>query len=119
MRTLLDACIQKGRHGGATVDGTPAWNVLLLNGSLRLRVSLASCRAYPDGSYHWRVPVHKGVAADFVLCALMDRGNEQMRHFLLLPVAAFIQDSLFIAELSLARYERWRFDSLDAVFGLA
>lgn len=119
MKWLIDECAAKARLGGATVASSDAWNVLLLNDTLRLRVALASCRRYPDALRRWRVPVRQGEGSDFVLCALLDRSNDDIERFILLETHTFDQGTLFICERGIARYRRQCFATLDEVFGLA
>ncbi len=118
MAQLVAQATELAMLAGAAVDPTNAWNVLLVNGSTRIRVALSSCRRYPDKVHRWRVPVHKGMAADFVVCGLMDGNNERIDRFLLIPTSTTQQGSLFLSEKSLSRGRVQSFASLAAVFGV-
>ncbi len=78
----------------------------------------SSCRHYPDGQRRWRVAIHSGSGADFVLCALMDTDNARIRCYVLLATAGIGQDSLFLSERTLVRYAAHCYATLDEVFGM-
>ncbi|SFV17966.1 recombinase family protein [Pseudoduganella namucuonensis] len=123
MRTLVEAMLarvtEKAERAGATVHRTRVWNVLLLNQSLTVKVSIASCRCYPGAWHRWRVPLTAGSAADFVLCALMDTANAEVSRYLLLASGEARGASVYLSERTVGRYARHCFASLDEVFGLA
>ncbi|QBE66387.1 hypothetical protein [Pseudoduganella lutea] len=118
MRWLIEQCMAKAQLGGATVAQSDAWNVLLLNNTPRVRIALASRRRYPDTLRHWRVPMRHDKASDFVLCALLDRGNDEIEQFMLLATETFEQGSLFVCERTIACYHQQCFATLDKVCGL-
>lgn len=49
---MMAEVIERAVRGGAIVSRTPVWNILLLNGALRVKISVASCR--------WRVALRSG-----------------------------------------------------------
>ncbi|MBB3221696.1 recombinase family protein [Pseudoduganella umbonata] len=119
MKRLIEQCAATARRGGATVAASGAWNVLLFNDTLHVRIALASSRRYPDTVCRWRVPVRKGASADFVLCALLDRRNDEIERYILVETHLCDQGSLFLSERKLAGYSQQCFATLEEVFGLA
>jgi DNA invertase Pin-like site-specific DNA recombinase len=120
MRTLVegmltDVCDKAARAGGH-VCKTPVWNILLLNDAIKLKISIASCRRYPDATRRWRVALRSGAQVDFVLCALMDTENVRIRCFLLLSTATAVKASLYLSERALVRYAAHCFTTLDEIF---
>lgn len=123
MRALIEGLLkdvgERALRAGGTICKTQAWNVLLLNDTLKLKVSIASCRRYPDSWRRWRVALRKGGYADFVLCALMDTDNVNIRCYALMATAEAAKDSLFLSERTLGRYSASCFTTLDEIFGLS
>lgn len=123
MHVMTDALIAKvsalAIQGGATVQRTPVWNVLRLNGSCDVKVSIASRRYCDDGMRRWRVPLSCGASADFVLCGLMDDRNQCIESYLLLAPSTMVKTSLLLSRRRLAQYAQANFATLDEVFGLA
>ncbi|QBE66265.1 recombinase family protein [Pseudoduganella lutea] len=116
LRDQAHACAERA---GAAVSCCRAWNVLILNDRLRVRLSVASCRCYPDTQLRWRIPAQEGEPADFVLCGMLDGANQRLGRYVLLPLAQCARGSLFLAEKAMAHWPVQHFTSLNAVFGLA
>lgn len=64
-----------------TVNHTNVWNVLRLNNSVTVKISLSSNRTFADGARRWRVPLSCGARSDFVLCGLLDQCNDKVSHY--------------------------------------
>lgn len=118
VETMLLEVQEKAVRASATVSKTSVWNVLRLNGNLTLKVSIASCRHFPDACQRWRIPMQRGSAADFVLCALMESDNVRIRCYLLLAASISTRDCLFLNERTLGAYVEHCFATMDEVFGL-
>lgn len=115
---MLDSVFEMVPIAGGTVEHTNVWNIVLLNGGLRLKVSVASCRHYPDGGRRWRVALLCGAKADFVVCALMDVDNVAVERYLLLPTAQIGKASVHLSARRAERYRSFMFETLAEVFGL-
>lgn len=115
---LLDRVVADAILAGATVKRTSVWNVLMIDESILVKVSVSSRRRCEDGCRRWRVPLSCGARADFVICALMDDSNKEIESFLLLRTASIEKDSLLLSRKKLLRYSEGLFNSLEEIFGL-
>jgi hypothetical protein len=115
---MMTEVYDKVNRAGGTVRNTAVWNILYLNDTLTLKVSIASCRQYWDSGRRWRIALRSGVRADFVLCALMDAENLRIRCYILLSTADAEKASLYLSERTIGRYTEHCFTSLDQIFGL-
>lgn len=106
----------RSREAGATVRHTSVWNVLSLNNTITVKVTLASNRSFSDGQRRWRVPISCGAKADYVLCGLLDETNEDILCYLLLATAAVSKASLLLSKKKLANYADYTFSALSELF---
>ena len=113
---MLTSVNQSAPLSGGTVARTLAWNVVFRNGTVRLKVSVASSRRYPDGSGRWRVALLIGAAANFVVRALMDPGNDRASGCFL-PRGQGRRKSLYLPTRSLQAQAASRFPLVAALFG--
>lgn len=105
-------------RAGGTVRKTSVWNILFLNDTLRLKVSVASCRRYSDMTHRWRIALRSGGDADFLLCALMDAANVDISCFVLFSTTQTTKASLYLSEHTLGRYTEQCFTKIEEIFGL-
>ncbi len=117
VEVMIAEVTERATLAGAAVQRTAVWNVLRLNDTLTVKVSIASFRRCPDRWRRWRVPLNCGAKADFVLCGLMNEANSRVSQYLLLSPAQVEKDSLYLRASKLHRYKDCCFPTLDSVFG--
>lgn len=119
IQALISKVARCANEAGATLRHTGVWNVFTINGTLTVKVTLASNRSFDDGLRRWRVPLSCGAASDFVLCGLLDEANQDVLIYLLLAPATINKGSLLLSARRLPGYADNSFPSVRAVFGLA
>ena len=123
MRTVVEQIMADTKlnaiQAGATVQATEVWNVIQLNNEVRVKISVASCRQCNDGWQRWRIPLRCGAKSDFVICGLMNDVNQQVSHYLLLPMHMLNQGSISLRKNKMPKYREHLFDTLDQIFGNA
>jgi hypothetical protein len=116
---LLDDVGRYAVLAGGTVDATAWNNIVLLNGRVLVKVAVAVCCRNGAGRSRWRVPLRLAMPADFVLCGLMDGGNQGIERYILLSSERFSHDAMFITERNIKRVANECHHSLAQVFGLS
>lgn len=114
-KELMDSVIQKAQAAGATVERTARPFVLLINGSLLLRVDASLCRNPRRGLPNWLLIVEPEL--DFIITALMDSALHTVVEYLLVPARELPQKAIYLKTTNIADYSALKCNSVGAMFG--
>ena len=77
------------------------------------------CRATPAGSLRWQIRFDVGLWPDITVAVRMDEPNQSALDYYLLPRIDMTAPHLRLAEDNGVSLDAYRFDTLEALFGLA
>lgn len=104
---------------GGTIEGPDASGLLLVNDELTLSVVIARCEEMPSGAYRWRIHFDASLAPDITVAIRMEGGNRRPRDYYLFPKLDLLGGRLRLAEENGLSVDAYRFESLEALFGLS
>ncbi|MBL7099970.1 MAG: recombinase family protein [Alphaproteobacteria bacterium] len=93
--------------------------LLLVNNEITTSVVIARCATTVPGSLRWFVRMDTGLLPDITIVARLDRANEAVLDYYLLPRLDMTIGRLRLAEANGASIDCYRFDSLEYFFELA
>ena len=106
-------------QAGGLVKQDPATDLLTVNGEFTASIVVVRCRTTPAGLLRWQIRFDLGLWPDITVAVRMDEPNQNALDYYLLP-----RIDMTVPRLRLARdngfwLDAYRFESLDALFGLA
>lgn len=114
---LLVDVIKLAVRAGATVDRTSIPLVILLNGTLTVKVDVAPPRTPRRGLRNWRIA--QDSAADFQIVGRFAPSSRSIRDFFLMSAAELVDGPIYVKDSNLSSYFGTRFEALEDIFGLA
>ena len=86
-----------------------------------MRVSIVLCRHTQTGagSSRWLVRLDASTRPDITIAVRMDATNEGIRDYYILPALDMTWENLRVAEANGIHLDTYRFDTLEAFFGMA
>jgi DNA invertase Pin-like site-specific DNA recombinase len=118
-REMIRAVIRKVQSFGGTANWVGRTRQLVINGEIRVRVYLISCDQSPAGTPYWRIHHKVQAQSDLTLAVRMDRDNQQIKDFYLLPHLEGRWEELQLMERNGIYVDAFRFQTLDFLAGLA
>jgi hypothetical protein len=106
------------KAGGRVVQNA-ATELLTINGEFTASVVIVRCRETLAGSLRWHVRFDTGLSPDITVAVRMDRMNREAIDYYLLPRLDMTVPQLRLAEHNGVSLDSYRFNSLDALFGMA
>lgn len=106
------------KAGGRVVQNA-ATELLTINGEFTASVVIVRCRETLAGSLRWHVRFDTGLSPDITVAVRMDRMNQEASDYYLLPRLDMTVPQLRLAEHNGVSLDSYRFNSLDALFGMA
>jgi hypothetical protein len=104
---------------GGTVTRDPATDILWVNREIRVSVVLARAQTVAAGLCRWKIRMDYGLAPDISVAARLDRSNQTLLDYYLLPSIDFGSARISLAERNPIELESYRFDSLEFFYGMA
>jgi DNA invertase Pin-like site-specific DNA recombinase len=104
---------------GGAVTRDPATDLLWVNREFRVSVVLARAQAVVEGHCRWKIRMDHGLAPDISVAARLDRSNQTLLDYYLLPSIDFGSTRISLAERNPIELESYRFDSLEFFYGMA
>jgi DNA invertase Pin-like site-specific DNA recombinase len=106
-------------QAGGLVRQDPATDLLTVNGEFTASIVVVRCRTTPTGSLRWQIRFDLGLWPDVTVAVRMDEPNQNALDYYILP-----RIDMTVPRLRLARdngfwLDAYRFEGLDALFGLA
>jgi len=104
---------------GGTVERDPVMDILTVNGEFTASIVIARCRETAAGSLRWHIRFDTRLQPDITVAVRMDQPNRAALDYYLLPRLDMTVPRLRLAEHNGVSLDSYRFDSLDALYGLA
>jgi DNA invertase Pin-like site-specific DNA recombinase len=111
----------EGRIGdlGGSVERDPGTDLLRLNGEFTASIVLARCNSQHDGASRWKVRFDTSLLPDITVAVRMDRSNQSVLDYYLLPRLDFGNARISLADRNPIEFDSYRFDSLDYLYRMA
>ena len=103
--------------GGFAVQD-PATDLLTINDEFTASIVVVRCRTTAAGSLRWQIRFDAGLWPDITVAIRMDQPNREPLDFYLLPRIDMTAPRLRLAEDNGVSLDAYRFDTLEAFFGL-
>lgn len=97
----------------------PLTDLLLINDEISISLVLTRANQLANGSYRWKVRFDTTLNPDITVVVRMDKNNTEIRDYYLLPRLDFMQDKINLREFNPIELERYRFDNLNYLYGMA
>lgn len=104
---------------GGKVAQNSATDLLTINGEFTASIVIVRCRETPAGSLRWHVRFDTGISPDITVAVRMERTNREAIDYYLLPRLDMTVPQLRLAEYNGVSLDSYRFEKLDALFGMA
>jgi DNA invertase Pin-like site-specific DNA recombinase len=104
---------------GGIVRRDPATDLLYVNDEFSISLVLARCQVPESGHYHWKVRFDTSLTPDITVAVRLNRDNQSILDYFLLPRLDFAQPRINLAEQNPIEFESYHFDSLDYLYGMA
>ncbi|WP_439358818.1 recombinase family protein [Bradyrhizobium sp. DASA03007] len=116
---LLDKAMAGIREAGGTVEFDELTDILRINGEFTASIIIARCLHTPAGFLRWKLRLDTGLRPDITIAIRMAAENKEILDYYLLPSIDMSTDRLRLAEENGIYLDAYRFDDLDAFFGLS
>lgn len=104
---------------GAAVAQEPGTDLLTINDEFTASVVIARCQQTESGSYRWRIRFDTGLLPDITVVVRMHADNQSTFDYYLFPHIDLPLSPVRLAEENHLSLDAYRFDTLDALYGLA
>jgi len=106
-------------QAGGSVKQDAATDLLTINNEFTASIVVVRCRTSPAGSLRWHVRFDVGLWPDITVTVRMDKLNQNALDYYLLPRIDMTAPRLRLAQDNGISLDAYRFESLEALFGLA
>ena len=107
------------RQAGGWVEQDPTTDLLAVNGEFTASIVVVRCQTTPAGSLRWQIRFDVGLWPDITVAVRMDQPSQNAFDYYLLPRIDMTVPRLRLAQDNGVSLDAYRFDNLDAFFGLA
>ena len=97
----------------------PATDLLTVNDEFTASIVMVRCLTTPAGSHRWQIRFDVGLWPDITVAVRMDESNQSALDYYLLPRIDMTAPRLRLAEDNGISLDAYRFETLEALFGLA
>ena len=106
-------------QAGGSVKQDVATDLLTVNDEFTTSIVVVRCRTTPAGSLRWQIRFDIGLRPDITVAVRMDEPNQSALDYYLLPRIDMTAPRLRLAEDNGISLDAYRFETLEALFGLA
>jgi DNA invertase Pin-like site-specific DNA recombinase len=117
--TVVIATIAEMERIGGKASRDPATDLLTVNGEFTASIVIARCRETDAGSLRWHIRFDTRLHPDITVAVRMDRPNRSALDYYLLPRIDMTGPQLRLAEHNGISLDAYRFETLDALYGMA
>ena len=114
---VKDAIAGIENAGGSVVQDPPT-DLLTINGEFTTSIVVVRCQTTVAGSLRWQIRFDAGLWPDITVAIRMDQPNREPLDYYLLPRIDMTAPRLRLAEDNGVSLDAYRFDTLEAFFGL-
>jgi DNA invertase Pin-like site-specific DNA recombinase len=116
---IVTSTIAGIEKAGGSVEQDQATDLLTINGEFTASIVVVRSRTTPAGSLRWQIHFDVGLWPDITVAVRMDRPNREALDYYFLPRIDMTAPRLRLAEDNGISLDAYRFDTLEAFFGLA
>ncbi len=116
---VVAATIAGIQHAGGRVERNASTDLLTINGEFTASIVIVRCQETEAGSLRWHVRFDTGLSPDITIAVRMDAENKAARDHYLLPKLDMTAARVRLAENNGVSFDAYRFQNLDALFGMA
>jgi hypothetical protein len=103
-------------RAGGTVHTDRETGLFSINGEFTASIVIVRCLHTPAGRLRWKIRFELGLQPDITIAVRMDRANQSILDYYLLPRIDMTTPKLRLAEENGVPLDAYRFDSLDPLF---
>ena len=107
------------KQAGGSVKQDPATDLLTVNDEFSASIVMVRCLTTTAGSHRWQIRFDVGLWPDITVAVRMDESNQSALDYYLLPRIDMTAPRLRLAEDNGISLDAYRFETLEALFGLA
>ena len=107
------------KQAGGWVEQDPSTDLLTVNSEFTASIVVVRCHTTPAGSLRWQIQFDVGLWPDITVAVRMNQSNESALDYYLLPRIDMTAPRLRLAEDNGMSLDAYRFEALEALFGLA
>jgi DNA invertase Pin-like site-specific DNA recombinase len=104
---------------GGSVKQEPNTDLLTVNDEFTASIVVVRCQTTPAGSLRWKIHFDVGLWSDITVAVRMDEPNHSALDYYLLPRIDMTASLLRLAMDNGVSLDAYRFETLEALFGLA
>lgn len=97
----------------------PLTDLLLINDEIKISLVITRANRLTSGNYRWKVRFDTTLNPDITVVIRLDKSNTEIRDYYLLPRLDFMQEKISLGEFNPIELERYRFDNLNYLYGMA
>jgi hypothetical protein len=116
---VVAATVAEIERIGGRVEQNPLTDLLTINGEFTASIVIARCQETDAGSLRWHIRLDTRLHPDITAAVRMDRPNRSAFDYYLLPRIDMTMPRLRLAEHNGVSLDAYRFDTLDALYGMA
>jgi DNA invertase Pin-like site-specific DNA recombinase len=116
---LVAEVVQNISDLGAAAVWNHETELLDVNGEMRVAIVLCRHTETGAGSSRWLIRLDASGRPDITIAVRMDATNEGIRDYYILPALDMTWENLRVAEANGIHLDTYRFDTLEAFFGMA
>jgi DNA invertase Pin-like site-specific DNA recombinase len=105
-------------NAGGSVVQDPPTDLLTINGEFTASIVVVRCQTTAAGSLRWQIRFDAGLWPDITVAIRMDQPNREPLDYYLLPRIDMTAPRLRLAQDNGVSLDAYRFDTLEAFFGL-
>lgn len=103
---------------GGTVARNLETEMLRINGEFTVSITIARCFQTSAGNNRWKLRLDEKLRPDITLAVRMDRNNEKVKDYYLLPTLDIFEATLRLADFNGISLDAYRFDTLEFFYRL-
>jgi DNA invertase Pin-like site-specific DNA recombinase len=116
---IVVATIAEIQRTGGAVHRDSLTHLLTINDEFTASIVIARCLETAAGSLRWNIRLDARLRPDITVAVRMDQPNRSVLDYYLLPQLDMTEPRLRLAEHNGVSIDAYRFDSLDALYGMA
>lgn len=116
---VVAATIAGIESAGGQVERSVSTDLLTINGEFTASIVIVRCQETEAGSLRWHVRFDTSLSPDITIAVRMNADNTAQRDYYLLPKLDMTVARVRLAENNGVSFDAYRFQTLDALFGMA
>lgn len=116
---VVAQCLAEIERVGGNVTRELDTDILLVNQEFTVSIVLTRCLTLGTGHSRWKIRFDTGLMPDITVAVRLDRDNETLLDYFLLPRLDFCRSHLCLADHNPIELDSYRFDTLDYLYGMA